>query len=134
MVGKSTFGSAATGSMLKAAIPNTRMPSIRSDVAIGRRIKGSEILIALVPCGRGACACARTEAASSGRRRFRFGQPHARPVGQAILPIDDDFLARRKPFGDDGDAVLHRGDLYRAALDGVVVLDDIGIGAVRSVL
>jgi hypothetical protein len=45
MVGKSTFGSAAPGSRFYAAIPNTRMPSISSEVAIGRRIKGSEMLI-----------------------------------------------------------------------------------------
>ena len=46
MVGKSTFGSAATGSSVNVAMPNTRMPAISSAVAIGRRMKISEMLIA----------------------------------------------------------------------------------------
>src|SRR5216684_7876685 len=45
IVGKSTLGSAATGSRLYAPTPNTSTPSIKSEVAIGRRIKGSEMLI-----------------------------------------------------------------------------------------
>src|SRR5215469_14568747 len=42
IVGKSTFGTAATGNKLYAPIPNTRTPSINSEVAIGRRMKGAE--------------------------------------------------------------------------------------------
>src|SRR4029079_15992041 len=45
IVGKSTRGRAATGSRLKAPMPNTSTPSIRREVAIGRRMKGSEMLI-----------------------------------------------------------------------------------------
>src|SRR5579862_173550 len=45
IVGKSTFGTAASGSRLYAPTPNTSTPSISSEVAIGRRIKGSEMLI-----------------------------------------------------------------------------------------
>ena len=57
MVGKSTFGSAAIGSSVKVAMPNTRMPAISSAVAIGRRMKISEMFIAgsagLLVGGRG---------------------------------------------------------------------------------
>src|SRR5690242_2834063 len=43
MVGKSTCGRGATGSMGKATMPTRRIPAINSDVAIGRRMKGAEI-------------------------------------------------------------------------------------------
>jgi len=45
MVGKSTFGRAATGNSPYAPMPNTKIPSISSEVAIGRRMKGSEMFI-----------------------------------------------------------------------------------------
>src|SRR5579864_2869542 len=45
IVGKSTFGTAATGNKLYAPIPNTKTPIIKSEVAIGRRINGSDMLI-----------------------------------------------------------------------------------------
>src|ERR1700740_657061 len=49
IVGKSTLGTAATGSRLYAPMPNTSTPIISSEVPIGRRIKGSEMLIGACP-------------------------------------------------------------------------------------
>src|SRR5215467_4809312 len=49
IVGKSTLGTAATGSRLYAPMPNTRTPSINSEVPIGRRMNGSEMLIDSFP-------------------------------------------------------------------------------------
>ena len=43
MVGKSTSGSAATGSCLNPTSPTRSSPIIRSVVAMGRRMKGSEM-------------------------------------------------------------------------------------------
>src|SRR5215467_3494674 len=57
IVGKSTLGTAATGSRLYAPMPNTRTPSISSEVAIGRRINGSEMLIGAFPL-----SCSQVEA------------------------------------------------------------------------
>src|SRR5215467_11519743 len=45
IVGKSTLGTAATGNRLYAPMPNTSTPNISSEVPIGRRMKGSEMLI-----------------------------------------------------------------------------------------
>jgi len=42
MVGKSTRGSGATGKNRKATTPESRMASVISDVATGRRMKGAE--------------------------------------------------------------------------------------------
>src|SRR5215468_8826158 len=49
IVGKSTLGTAATGSRLYAPMPNTKTPSISSEVPIGRRMNGSEMLIGGCP-------------------------------------------------------------------------------------
>ena len=43
MVGKSTCGSADTGRSRKAAAPAKAMPTVKSVVAIGLRMKGSEM-------------------------------------------------------------------------------------------
>jgi hypothetical protein len=45
MTGKSTLGSEATGRKLKARIPDSSKAAANSDVPIGRRINGAEILI-----------------------------------------------------------------------------------------
>jgi hypothetical protein len=45
MTGKSTRGSDATGRKLKARIPESRSAAASSDVPIGRRINGAEILM-----------------------------------------------------------------------------------------
>ena len=49
MVGKSTCGSGATGSNGKTTSPTSKMPPISSEVAIGRRTKGSEMLMMRSP-------------------------------------------------------------------------------------
>src|SRR5438445_6860090 len=49
MVGKSTAGSAATGSSRKAKIPNTMNDAVISVVITGRRMQVSEIFIAYDP-------------------------------------------------------------------------------------
>src|SRR3954467_3685542 len=46
MVGKSTCGSGATGSIGNATIPIKSIPAISREVAIGLLMNGSEILIA----------------------------------------------------------------------------------------
>src|SRR5882762_459380 len=53
MVGKSTCGSGATGSKGNATMPRSRIPAINNDVAIGRRMKTSEIFIAWLAQRRG---------------------------------------------------------------------------------
>ncbi len=98
MVGKSTFGRAAIGSSVKVAMPNTRMPAISSAVAIGRRMKISEMLIAgsaglLRGCGRAAGGL----------------DPHLDVVGQPILAVDDDLLAGGKALGYHRNPVLPAG-------------------------
>ena len=45
ITGKSIFGSEATGRKLKARIPDSSSAAASSDVPIGRRINGAEILI-----------------------------------------------------------------------------------------
>ena len=45
MVGKSTCGSGATGSSGKTTRPTRKIPPISSEVAIGRRTNGSEMLM-----------------------------------------------------------------------------------------
>jgi hypothetical protein len=47
IVGKSTFGKGATGSIGKAARPANAIASMISVVAIGRRINGAEMFMAL---------------------------------------------------------------------------------------
>src|SRR6202166_5464445 len=53
MVGKSTCGRGETGSTLKAMAPAMAMPSVRSVVATGRWMKGSETFMGgLLVAGR----------------------------------------------------------------------------------
>jgi hypothetical protein len=44
MVGKSTWGSGATGRKRKATTPERKIANVISDVATGRRMKGAEKL------------------------------------------------------------------------------------------
>src|ERR1700728_3170110 len=101
-------------------MPNTSTPTISSEVAIGRRMNGSAMLM-------GACP-------ASARRPGGLGGQQSYPsaIGQPILPVNHDMLSRGQSLADDRDAVLHRGDLDRAALDRVVAADDIGVVAVRT--
>src|ERR1700683_4105575 len=109
-------------------MPKTSTPNINSDVAIGRRINGSEMFI-----GEGSYVMLRAADGRSARGALlRVRHPHPRPLGQPVLPVDDDLLADIEPFGDDREAVLHRSDLDRAPFDRVVGLDDIGVIAVRA--
>ena len=84
MVGKSTLGSAATGSSSNVARPNTRMPAINSAVAIGRRMKIAEMLNA---------ASARVRV---GGRGGGF-DPHLGVVGQPVLPVDTTLSPAASP-------------------------------------
>src|SRR5258706_11609367 len=49
IVGKSTWGSGATGSSVKASAPLSASASVSSVVATGRRMKGSAMFIAASP-------------------------------------------------------------------------------------
>ncbi len=81
-------------------MPNTRTPSINSEVAIGRRIKGSEMLIGNYL--RGSVAgpvdgdtvrdCGAAQPAAPGARGGRSSDTGA--LGQPILAIDHHPLAR----------------------------------------
>ena len=55
MVGKSTCGSGATGSNGKATMPTSASAAISSEVAIGRRMKGSEMFMTPRATLFGAC-------------------------------------------------------------------------------
>ncbi len=104
-------------------MPNTRMPSINSDVAIGRRMNGSEMFIGngsrfndlRLRVGREAEWIAGDQP-DAGPSAMRTYAPSVQPV---LLAIDDDFLARLEALADNGKAVLDRGDLDRTALDRV---------------
>ena len=54
IVGKSTCGSGATGSIRKAKKPASATPSVSSVVATGRAMKGAERLKGAAPPG---CGC-----------------------------------------------------------------------------
>jgi hypothetical protein len=49
ITGKSIFGREATGRKLKARIPDNSSAAAKSDVPIGRRMNGAEILISSKP-------------------------------------------------------------------------------------
>src|SRR5690348_12572222 len=97
-------------------MPKTRMPSINSEVAIGRRMKGSEMLIA-----GGSANQMRLRRAPRPRspRHSGLGCRHPNPgaLRQPVLSFHDHFLAAFQSLRDDGDAVLHAGDLDGAPLD-----------------
>src|SRR6185369_5553695 len=103
-------------------MPKTSTASIISAVAIGRRMKVSEIFI------DGSAACL-----GHARRRSRRGLDLGAGA-QAKLAVDDDLLARCQPGGDDRLSVLDSADLHRAALDALIGLDDIGVIALRPLL
>src|SRR5579872_2456773 len=109
-------------------MPNTNTPSISSDVPIGRRIKGSEMLI-VASSYRAVSA----EPSSSTRRSGRCLDLDAGAIDQPVLPFDDDPLARRQPFLDDGNAVLRGGDADLAPLDRAVLGNYVGKLALRPV-
>ena len=104
-------------------MPNTRTPSISSEVAIGRRMKGSEMLMAafrrLSPPDRrlspAAAGHARRRSAGIVRRR-RPARPATAPCSTTARPFCTAATSHVAPF--------HR----------VVLADDIGVVAVRALL
>src|ERR1700736_4153335 len=101
------------------------MPSINSEVAIGRRMKGCETFMRprLSRWSWGSWGY-RAGAASAARARRRgLGRDLASLI-EPVLAVDDDLLAGAQPLGDGGDAVLALRPLDVADLDGHVRLDD----------
>jgi hypothetical protein len=83
MVGKSTCGKGATGSNGNATIPIKHTAAISSDVAIGRSMKGEDILILRVPQAPGAALRRLGYHAKQGcLRDRRFGQRGPAVAGQ----------------------------------------------------
>ena len=99
MVGKSTFGSALTGKRGYASAPNSRIATITSVVASGRRMNGPEMFMASPSPGR-AVGAARRLAASRGRVARAFSIVTGAPGTQPHLPVDDHALARLDPAGE----------------------------------
>src|SRR3954467_12468275 len=102
MVGKSTLGSAETGSSRKPKIPKAMIEAVMSVVITGRRIQSSESVMS-----------------GSGLARPRLD---LRTVRQQQLAVDDDVLAAGQAFGNhrrslEGAADLDRHDLGGAVLD-----------------
>src|SRR5580658_2148047 len=103
-------------------MPNTRIPSINSAVAIGRRMNGSEMLIGNYLRGSVAAQSGNTSRelqrrSAGGARWPRLDQPDMSAFGQAKLTVDDYPLAGLEAFGDNRNPVLDRGHLDRASLD-----------------
>src|SRR5215470_5971234 len=78
-VGKSTWGSGATGSSGKDAIPTSASAPMSKDVAIGRRMNGSEMLTGLDPSHTVGPSNRRHQLAQTCSRRGR------RPAGDTDL-------------------------------------------------
>src|SRR5271166_5842656 len=100
-------------------MPNTKTPSISKEVAIGRRIKGSEMFIGDYLAGWVVIPVTglREARLACNTRRARRQDLDPCSLGQPVLTIDDHPLTRGKPFSDDGNPVLDRGDTNRAAFD-----------------
>src|SRR4051794_11343270 len=101
MVGKSTCGSGATGSLRNAIAPARVMPSVSNVVATGRRMKGVEKFMARTSWRRGLVAFAlfvfRGEIAGQPAAEPREGEiDHRR--GEEGQHLAEDEAA------DDGDA------------------------------
>src|SRR5690348_3006960 len=108
------------------------MPSIRSDVAIGRRMKGREMFIRPV-LSRWSWRLG-ASARSLARVRGRCLRIDLAALVEAVLAVDDDLLAGGEALADGGDAVLDFRDLDVADLDGHVRLDDEEIFAIGAAL
>src|SRR4051812_19444474 len=93
MVGKSTRGSADTGSSRNPNTPKAMIEAVISVVITGRRMQSSDSVIALRP----------------GLAVSRF---HPRAVRQQQLTVDHDVLASRQPFRDDGRTLEGTLDFY----------------------
>src|SRR5487761_1310214 len=117
-------------------MPNTSTPSINNDVAIGRRMKGSEMLIGnhlriVLESPYQVRAWRGRRCSTGSARRLRVQQLDAGTFGQPVLAVDHHPLAGGQPLGDGGNTVLDRSHVDDAALDRVVGLDHIDVIAVR---
>src|SRR4051812_36966768 len=102
MVGKSTRGSAETGSRRKPNTPKAIMEAVISVVITGRRMQSSDSVIV-------------------SRSSLAAALFHARAVRQQQLPVDHDSFAARKSFGDHRGALGRAFDLDRLDLCGTVL-------------
>src|SRR5260370_33320189 len=97
-------------------------------------MNGSEMLIGGGPETSAQRLWSQRYRGSSGGSRRRRGEPHPGALRQPVLAFDHHLLARRQTLRDDGDAVLHRRNLDRPAPHRVVILDEVGVMACRTVL
>src|SRR5262245_17472490 len=99
MTGNSTWGSGATGSRGYAMMPASRSPSARSEVPMGRRMKGAEIFMIL-----GGGLCPPSEPPPEGRLRGRSPRSK-RPLRWSVAQTcakracSDRLLVRRRGRG-----------------------------------
>src|ERR1700733_7516565 len=78
MVGKSTCGSGETGKMRNATPPAKAMAAVSSVVAIGRRMKGSQIFMSAPPIrgARGALWAPACSVHTHGNAKYFAGDSH----------------------------------------------------------
>src|SRR5882672_12373641 len=114
MVGKSTLGSAETGSSRKPNTPNAMIDAVISVVMTGRRIQSSESVMGSGP-------------------RLGSARRDRRALGQQQLAVDHDVLAAGQSLGDDGLALERAADLHRLNV-GLAVLHHEHIVAVLAAL
>src|SRR3954466_1272480 len=101
IVGKSTRGSAETGSSRKPNTPKAMIEAVISVVITGRRIQSSDSVMA----------------SRSGLARPGF---HPSAVQQQQLPVDHDVLAPGQPFRNHRSTLQGAFDLHRLNLCGAV--------------
>src|SRR5690242_15764831 len=107
MVGKSTGGKAETGKSMYPSNPINTTPAIKSEVAIGRRMKGSEMLtgsdsgsVDLLADRFGLCS-------GAVRRRVGIRQFHLGTGLEFVLAIDDHAFAGGQPFFNERLAAIN---------------------------
>src|SRR4029077_17969164 len=116
-------------------MPNTSTPSIIREVAIGRRIKGSEMLIGdRLPTEVYRERGRKGRRGSARRARLWHCGLYTDALGQPILPVDDDPPPSRQALRYHRDAVLDRTNIDDASLDSIVGLDDIRVVAIGPLL
>src|SRR5205085_8536541 len=108
--------------------PTIARPDIASAVAIGRRMKGSEIFVMRAP--------PLLSALYRGGRAFARGRRwcgHDVGAGtQLVVAVDHDGLTGGEAALDQRLAVAAGGDPHRAGLDGGILPDHEGVSAIRS--
>src|SRR5258708_5341878 len=113
IVGKSTCGSGATGSSGNTTRPTRKIPPINSEVAIGLRTNGSEMLMILSACGVVA---------------------HVHAGLQPVLIAGHDPLIQGDALLDDRQAAALVAELQRTHFHRRVALDHVGERSVRAKL